>query len=385
MNIRRRRPIEMRCAAILANLWNVNQDEKPIGCSTIGSSEACMLGGMAALWRWRARRKAAGKPIDKPNLVCGPVQICWHKFCRYWDIEMREIPMAPGKWKMDVERMLEQVDENTIVVVPTFGVTYTGAYEFPADIAKALDDYEAKTGINIDIHVDGASGAFLAPFCAPDIAFDFRVPRVKSISTSGHKYGLAPLGCGWVVWRDTSELPEGLIFNVNYLGGEIPNFAINFSRPAGQIICQYYDFIRLGKEGYTNIHTQAYDVAQYISSEIAKLGPYEFICTGRSQGRHPRRLFLHQGRAKDELHPLRPFRQAQDAWLAGTCLHAARGLPGYGRDARDGSPGLLQGLGGPLPGRLQAHDRFLRETPGHLADDRGRRHLLPPFLMEEAS
>ena len=225
--------IEMRCAAILANLWNVNQDEKPIGCSTIGSSEACMLGGMAALWRWRARRKAAGKPIDKPNLVCGPVQICWHKFCRYWDIEMREIPMAPGKWKMDVERMLEQVDENTIVVVPTFGVTYTGAYEFPADIAKALDDYEAKTGINIDIHVDGASGAFLAPFCAPDIAFDFRVPRVKSISTSGHKYGLAPLGCGWVVWRDTSELPEGLIFNVNYLGGEIPNFAINFSRPAG--------------------------------------------------------------------------------------------------------------------------------------------------------
>ena len=185
-----------------------------------------------------------------------------------------------GKWKMDVERMLEQVDENTIVVVPTFGVTYTGAYEFPADIAKALDDYEAKTGINIDIHVDGASGAFLAPFCAPDIAFDFRVPRVKSISTSGHKYGLAPLGCGWVVWRDTSELPEGLIFNVNYLGGEIPNFAINFSRPAGQIICQYYDFIRLGKEGYTNIHTQAYDVAQYISSEIAKLGPYEFICTG---------------------------------------------------------------------------------------------------------
>ena len=208
------------------------------------------------------------------------MQICWHKFCRYWDIEMREIPMAPGKWKMDVERMLEQVDENTIVVVPTFGVTYTGAYEFPADIAKALDDYEAKTGINIDIHVDGASGAFLAPFCAPDIAFDFRVPRVKSISTSGHKYGLAPLGCGWVVWRDTSELPEGLIFNVNYLGGEIPNFAINFSRPAGQIICQYYDFIRLGKEGYTNIHTQAYDVAQYISSEIAKLGPYEFICTG---------------------------------------------------------------------------------------------------------
>lgn len=256
--------IEMRCAAIIANLWNASQNEKPIGCSTIGSSEACMLGGMAALWRWRARRKAAGKPIDKPNLVCGPVQICWHKFCRYWDIEMREIPMAPGKWKMDVDRMLEQIDENTIVVVPTFGVTYTGAYELPAEIAKALDDYENKTGISVDIHVDGASGGFLAPFCAPDLVFDFRIPRVKSISASGHKYGLAPLGVGWVVWRDISELPEGLIFNVNYLGGEIPNFAINFSRPAGQIICQYYDFIRLGKEGYTNIHTQAYEVAKYI-------------------------------------------------------------------------------------------------------------------------
>lgn len=201
--------IEMRCAAIIANLWNASQNEKPIGCSTIGSSEACMLGGMAALWRWRARRKAAGKPIDKPNLVCGPVQICWHKFCRYWDIEMREIPMAPGKWKMDVDRMLEQIDENTIVVVPTFGVTYTGAYELPAEIAKALDDYENKTGISVDIHVDGASGGFLAPFCAPDLVFDFRIPRVKSISASGHKYGLDPLGVGWVVWRDISDCLKG--------------------------------------------------------------------------------------------------------------------------------------------------------------------------------
>lgn len=290
--------IEMRCAAIIANLWNASQDEKPIGCSTIGSSEACMLGGMAALWRWRARQKAAGKPTDKPNLVCGPVQICWHKFCRYWDIEMREIPMSPGKWKMDVDSMLEQIDENTIVVVPTFGVTYTGAYELPAEIAKALDDYEDRTGISVDIHVDGASGGFLAPFCAPDIVFDFRIPRVKSISASGHKYGLAPLGVGWVVWRDIADLPEGLIFNVNYLGGEIPNFAINFSRPAGQIICQYYDFIRLGKEGYTNIHTQAYEVAKYISDEVSKLGPYEFICTGDPEKGIPAVCFFIKDGAK---------------------------------------------------------------------------------------
>lgn len=272
--------IEMRCAAILASLWNAGADEKPIGCSTIGSSEACMLGGMAALWRWRARQKAAGKPIDKPNLVCGPVQICWHKFCRYWDIEMREVPMSPGKYCMDEENMMEFLDENTICVVPTFGVTYTGVYEYPEAIAAALDEYQKKTGIDIDIHVDAASGGFLAPFCAPEIPFDFRLPRVKSISTSGHKYGLAPLGTGWVIWRDISELPQGLIFNVNYLGGEIPNFAINFSRPAGQIICQYYDFIRLGKEGYANIHNSAYNTAQYIAAEIAKMGPYEFISTG---------------------------------------------------------------------------------------------------------
>ncbi|MEG1739966.1 MAG: glutamate decarboxylase [Akkermansia sp.] len=272
--------IEMKCAAILANMWNVLPSEDPIGCSTIGSSEACMLGGLAALWRWRAKRKVAGKPTDKPNLVCGPVQICWHKFCRYWDIEMREIPMEKGQYCMDVASMLEQVDENTICVVPTFGVTYTGQYEFPEDIAKALDDYQAKTGIDIDIHVDAASGGFLAPFCAPQIPFDFRLPRVKSISTSGHKYGLAPLGVGWVVWRDISWLPAGLIFNVNYLGGEIPNFAINFSRPAGQIIAQYYDFVRLGYEGYKNIQTASYAVATYVSAEIAKLGQFDFISTG---------------------------------------------------------------------------------------------------------
>lgn len=284
--------IEMRCAAILANLWNASPSETPIGCSTIGSSEACMLGGMAALWRWRARRKAAGKPTDKPNLVCGPVQICWHKFCRYWDVEMREIPMAEGKWAMDEQRMLEQVDENTIVVVPTFGVTYTGAFEFPDKIAKALDSFEARTGISVDIHVDAASGGFLAPFCAPEIEFDFRTLRVKSISTSGHKYGLAPLGCGWIVWRDVSVLPQELVFNVNYLGGEVPTFAINFSRPAGQVISQYYDFIRLGRQGYTNIHTQAYQVAKFLTAEISKLGPYEFICTGDEKSGIPAVCFF---------------------------------------------------------------------------------------------
>lgn len=275
--------IEIRCAQMLATLWNASKDEKPIGCSTIGSSEACMLGGLAALWRWRARQKVAGKPTDKPNLVCGPVQICWHKFCRYWDIEMRIVDMDHDHYHMDPERMLKAIDENTICVVPTFGVTYTGQYEMVEPLSKALDDYEKKTGINIDIHVDAASGGFLSPFCAPHIKFDFRLPRVKSISTSGHKYGLAPLGAGWVVWRDEKDLPEDLQFKVNYLGGEVPTFALNFSRPAGQIIAQYYNFVRLGMEGYRAIQTACYETAQWLAEEIAKLGPFTFIASGNPE------------------------------------------------------------------------------------------------------
>lgn len=275
--------IEQRCVRMIANLWHVPAEANPIGCSTIGSSEACMLGGMAALWRWRARRKKAGKPTDKPNLVCGPVQICWHKFCRYWDVEMREATMNPGQYCLTDKQIADLVDENTICVVTTFGVTYTGQFEFPASICKALDDLAAKGGPDVDVHVDGASGAFLAPFTAPDIPFDFRLPRVKSISSSGHKYGLAPLGCGWVVWRDTSEMPTDLTFAVNYLGGSVPTIAINFSRPAGQIIAQYYNFVRLGYEGYRRIHQAAYDVAAYLAKEVAKLGEFEFICSGNPQ------------------------------------------------------------------------------------------------------
>jgi glutamate decarboxylase len=270
--------IERRCVQMLADLWNAPRGGGAVGCSAIGSSEACMLGGMAAKWRWRAKREAAGKPADRPNMVCGPVQVVWHKFARYWDVEMREIPMAPGKYCMDVDQMLSQVDENTIMVVPTFGVTYTGAYEPVQELAAALDKLAEETGLDIDIHVDGASGAFLAPFCAPDLVWDFRIPRVKSISTSGHKFGLAPLGVGWVLWRDASELPDALIFHVTYLGGDMPVFQINFSRPAGQIIAQYYNFVRLGKQGYRNMHNASYAVGQYLAGEIVKLGPFELLC-----------------------------------------------------------------------------------------------------------
>ena len=222
--------IERRCVHMMADLWNAPEAANTVGTSAIGSSEACMLAGMAAKWRWRARRRAEGKPADRPNMVCGPVQVVWHKFARYWDIEMREVPMSPGHYMMDAASMLERVDENTIMVVPTLGVTYTGAYEPVEEMAKALDTLQADTGLDIDIHVDGASGGFLAPFCAPEVVFDFRLPRVKSISASGHKFGLAPLGVGWVVFRDSSDLPDDLIFHVNYLGGDMPVFQINFSR-----------------------------------------------------------------------------------------------------------------------------------------------------------
>jgi glutamate decarboxylase len=270
--------IERRCVHMLADLWNAPDAANTIGASAIGSSEACMLGGIAAKWRWRAKRRAEGKPVDKPNMVCGPVQVVWHKFARYWDIEMREVPMAHGSYAMTAQDVLERVDENTIFVVPTFGVTYTGAYESVKDIADALDRLQSETGLDIDIHVDGASGAFLAPFCAPDILWDFRIPRVKSISTSGHKFGLAPLGVGWVIWRDASELPDDLIFHVNYLGGDMPVFQINFSRPAGQVIAQYYDFIRLGREGYRRVHTACYETGQMLARAIPTMGPFELLC-----------------------------------------------------------------------------------------------------------
>lgn len=275
--------IEARCVHMIADLWNSPDAENTLGCSTTGSSEAAMLGGLALKWQWRKKRAAAGLSTDKPNLICGPVQICWHKFARYFDVELREIPLEGDRLIMSPEEVLKRVDENTIGVVPTMGVTFTCQYEPVKAVHDALDKLEKETGLDIPIHVDGASGGFLAPFCAPDIEWDFRLPRVKSINTSGHKFGLAPLGAGWVVWREASDLPEELIFNVNYLGGNMPTFALNFSRPGGQIIAQYYNLLRLGHEGYAKIHNACYETAQYLSDEIAKLGPFEVIFDGDSQ------------------------------------------------------------------------------------------------------
>lgn len=272
--------IEGRCVNMLADLWHAPESANTIGCSTTGSSEAAMLGGMAMKRAWEAKRKAAGKPIDKPNLVTGPVQVCWHKFARYWDIEHREIPMEKDRLIMTPEEVLSRCDENTIGVVPTLGVTFTCQYEPVKAVADALDQLEKENGLDIRIHVDGASGGFLAPFCSPDLVWDFRIPRVKSINTSGHKFGLSPLGVGWVIWREKQDLPEEEIFWVNYLGGNMRDIALNFSRPGGQVVCQYYNFLRLGREGYRKIHTACYETAQYIAKKIEKLGPFEIIYNG---------------------------------------------------------------------------------------------------------
>ncbi|PIE68161.1 MAG: glutamate decarboxylase [Deltaproteobacteria bacterium] len=255
--------IESRCVHILADLWNSPESKTTIGCSTTGSSEAAMLGGLAMKWRWRQVREAAGLETTKPNLVCGPVQICWHKFARYFDVELRQIPLDGSEVGTNPDKIRDYVDENTIGVVPTLGVTYTCVYEDVAAIARELDKIEKEKGWDIPIHVDAASGGFIAPFVQPELEWDFRIERVKSINSSGHKYGLSPLGVGWVVWRSHDELPEGLIFYVDYLGGNMPTFALNFSRPGGQIIAQYYNLMRLGFEGYRGIQQACMNTALF--------------------------------------------------------------------------------------------------------------------------
>ncbi|MBD3379618.1 MAG: glutamate decarboxylase [Candidatus Omnitrophica bacterium] len=273
--------LEMRCVNMLSRLYNAPEEENGCGCSTTGSSEAAMLGGMALKWKWRERMKAKGKPADKPNMVLGiDVQICWEKFCRYWEIEPRYIPMEKGRYVVSAEEVLKRVDENTIGVVAIMGTTFTGQYEPVKELNDALDKLNGETGWDVPIHVDAASGGFIAPFIQPDIEWDFRLKWVKSINVSGHKYGLVYPGVGWAIWRDWEELPEDLIFRVNYLGGDMPTFALNFSRPGNQIVAQYYNFLRLGKEGYRRIMSSLHDTALYLSEKIAELGPFEIVSDG---------------------------------------------------------------------------------------------------------
>ena len=274
--------IERRCINILAHLWHSPAGGDARGCSTTGSSEACMLGGMALLWRWRKARRAAGQDASRPNLVMGTnVQVCWDKFCRYWEVEPRMVPMEQGRLHLTAAEAAARCDENTIGVVAIMGSTMDGSYEPVKEISDALDQVQQAKGHDIPIHVDGASGGFVAPFLHPFLEWDFRVPRVASINASGHKYGLVYPGVGWVVWREPSALPDDLIFNVNYLGGQMPTFALNFSRPGSNVIAQYYNFLRLGFKGYHDVQQACQDVAVFLAAEIAKIGPFELLSHGK--------------------------------------------------------------------------------------------------------
>ena len=275
--------IETRCVNMIARLFNAPENETPIGVSAIGSSEAVMLAGMALKWRWKAAREAAGKSASRPNLVLGGnVQVVWEKFCRYWEVEPRYIPMREGRYVITPQEAVARIDENTIGVVAILGTTFTGEFEPIEAIHDAVVKHNAAHDLAVPLHIDAASGGFVAPFIHPDLRWDFRLPNVVSINTSGHKYGLVYPGVGWALWRGKKYLPDDLVFHVNYLGGDMPTFTLNFSRPGNQIIGQYYNFLRLGREGYTRIMSTLRDIATELSGKVAGLGPFELLSDGSS-------------------------------------------------------------------------------------------------------
>ncbi|MCW2525768.1 MAG: glutamate decarboxylase [Pseudonocardiales bacterium] len=270
--------LERRCVAMLADLWHAPAVERAIGCSTTGSSEACMLAGLALQRRWSAR---VNDRTRRPNLVMGAnVQVCWEKFCRYWDVEPRIVPMEGDRFHLNAAEAVARCDEDTIGVVAILGSTFDGSYEPIAEIAAALDDLARSGGPDVPIHVDGASGAMIAPFLDEDLLWDFRLPRVASINTSGHKYGLVYPGVGWVLWRDFDALPKELIFEVNYLGGNMPTFALNFSRPGAEVVAQYYTFFRLGRSGFRAVQQAARDVATYLAAQIGAMPEFRLLSHG---------------------------------------------------------------------------------------------------------
>lgn len=271
--------IERRCVSIIADLFHAQASgQQAMGTSTVGSSEAIHLCGLALKWNWRKRRAAAGLSTSTPNIVMGAnVQVVWEKFVRYFDIEARYVDMAPGRSIIGVPEVLALVDENTIAVVGILGSTYTGEFEPIEALDAAIVELNAKTGWQVPIHVDAASGGFVAPFAYPDLKWDFRLPSVRSINASGHKYGLVYPGVGWAIWRDTSDLPDELLFHDNYLGNDQITFDLNFSKGSSQIIGQYYNFLRLGRDGYTRIMNNLLDTANEIADAIIATGDFELV------------------------------------------------------------------------------------------------------------
>ena len=270
--------LEERCLRMLAELWHAPDASAAVGTSTTGSSEGCMLGGLVMKWHWRQRQQAAGADSSRPNLVMGAnTQICWDKFCAYFDVEPRLVPLSQDRLHLTAEEAVKRCDANTIGVVGIVGSTFDGSYE-PIDAFQlALDQLQERSGLDIPIHVDAASGGFVAPFNSPDWAWDFRLPRVVSINASGHKYGGVLPGVGWVLWRDQAQLPEELRFNVNYLGGEMPTIGMNFSWPGAQVVGQYFNFLHLGRQGYAHRMAMLEAIACHLADGIAALGPLRLV------------------------------------------------------------------------------------------------------------
>jgi glutamate decarboxylase len=269
---------ELKCVRWLHDLWNGPKEAIPYGAATIGSSEACMLAGLAHKWNWREQRQRLQKDAGKPNMVTGGnVQIVWKKFLRYFDVEPRIVPLQPGNYRLTADRLDKYVDENTICVVAIAGQTFTGEDDDIQEIHDWLDAYEKRTGISIPLHIDGASGGFVNPFLYPDYKWDFRLPRVQSINASGHKYGLVAPGLGWVVFRDRSIFNENLVFYVNYLGGEAPTATLNFSKGSATVLMQYYQILRLGRKGYAAVMQQAVDHALFLRDRLTKSGVFQIM------------------------------------------------------------------------------------------------------------
>ncbi|KAI5303788.1 hypothetical protein KEM56_007189 [Ascosphaera pollenicola] len=265
--------IQNRCVNIIANMFNApaGQDstEHAMGTSCIGSSEAIMLATLAMKRRWQNKRKAEGKDASRPNIVMSSaVQVCWEKAARYFDIEEKYVYCTSDRFVIDPKEAVDLIDENTIGIATILGTTYTGQYE---DV-KAVNDLLVERNIDCPIHVDAASGGFVAPFVKPELEWDFRLEKVVSINVSGHKYGLVYPGVGWVVWRAPEYLPKDLVFNINYLGADQASFTLNFSKGASQVIGQYYQMIRLGKRGYRNIMVNLTRTADYLTAALKSFG-----------------------------------------------------------------------------------------------------------------
>ena len=270
--------LEQKMVNALHDLWNGPKDVEPYGAATVGSSEACMLAGLAHKWNWRQAREAAGNDTSSPNMVTGGnVQIVWKKFLKYFDVEPHIVPLKPGNYRLTAEHLDEYVDENTICVVAIAGQTFTGEDDEIQAIHDWLDDYEKRTGISIPMHIDGASGGFVNPFLYPDYKWDFRLPRVQSINASGHKFGLVNPGLGWVVFRERNIFNEDLVFYVNYLGGESATATLNFSRNAAPIIAQAYQFIRLGFKGYERVMRLTLDNAEHLRDRLIESGYFTIM------------------------------------------------------------------------------------------------------------